>query len=84
MLMKRMLRWIDELIDVAPERRHPERIVPVQSVRKLYEFFLVARRANWLDTDFRLGAGQIRSISRPTRRNASRTESSCDSVCVAM
>jgi hypothetical protein len=84
MLVEWMLRGIDQLVDVATERRDPVGIVPVKPEWKLDELFLIPRRADWLDADVRLSVCQIRSISRPTRRNASSTKSSCDSVCVAM
>jgi hypothetical protein len=84
MLMERVLCRIDELVDVATQRRHPLGIIPVKSERKIYEFLLIARRAYRLYADVQLFVRQIRSISRPTRRNASSTKSSCDSVCVAI
>jgi hypothetical protein len=80
MLVERVLRRVDELVYIALEGRHPERIVLVEAVRKIDEFLLIPARANRLNPD-RFGfRGQIRSMSRPTRWNASSTKSSCASV----
>lgn len=84
MLMEWMLCGIDKLPHVAPERRNPVRIVSIKPVRELYEFFSIAVRPDGLDADLTRAVAQIKSISRPTRLNASSTKSSCESVCVAM
>ena len=84
MLVKGMLFRIDQLLDVTAQGWDPVGIVPVKSEGNLDKLLLVPRRAHRLDEDVRLDVRQIRSISRPTRRNASSTKSSCDSVCVAM
>ena len=83
-LVKRMLCRIDQLVDIPAQRGDPVGVIPVKPEGELDEFFLVPRRADGLDAYVPLSVRQIRSISRPTRLNASSTKSSCDSVCVAM
>ena len=84
MLMKWMLCRIDELPHITPQRRNPVRIVSIKPVWELYEVFSIPLRPDGLDADLAGALAQIRSISRPTRLNASSTKSSCESVCVAM
>jgi hypothetical protein len=82
--VERVLRGIDQLVHIPPQRRNPEWIVLVKSERQIDEFLLIARRSYRIDAKRPRSRAQIRSMSRPTRRNASSTKSSCDSVWVAM
>jgi hypothetical protein len=66
MLVKGMLRGVDQLTHVATKRRNPIRIVAIQPERQLYEFFSLTIRPYGLDAKQTLTVGQIRSISRPT------------------
>lgn len=83
-LVEGVLSRIDQLVDVTPERWNPVWIVPIKPEWKLDELPLIALRLYGIDANGCRRADQIRSISRPTFWNASSTESSCDSVCVAM
>ena len=83
-LVKRVFFGIDQLVDVAPERGYPVRIVSIKPERQLDELLLIALRLYGIYANSGRRPAQIRSISRPTFWNASRTRSSCDSVCVAM
>jgi len=80
MLVKGMFRRIYQLPNIPPERRDPVRVITIKLERELYEFISIAIRPYGLDANLESALRQIRSISRPTLRNASSTESSCDSV----
>ena len=73
MLMKWMLFRIDQLTNVALERRYPVLIVAIKPEREVDESFCVRLRANRLYAYRIRLTSQIRSISRPTVLKASST-----------
>ncbi|MEO8194635.1 MAG: hypothetical protein ABI681_12360 [Gemmatimonadales bacterium] len=66
-LMERMTRGIDELMDITAQWRDPVRIIPVKPEWKLDELAPIPLRPDRLDANVPCGRNQIRSISRPTR-----------------
>jgi hypothetical protein len=71
--MEWMALGIDELVNVAAQRGDPVWIPLVQSEWQLNELTPIAFRAYGLDANNAIPGAQIRSISRPTRWNASST-----------
>ena len=74
--VKGMTRRVYELVDVATERRNPVWVVAIKPERKLYKVTPISLRPDRIDANISTGYAQIKSISRPTRLNASRTKSS--------